>query len=269
MQADTTRADMAQAAGEVDRAAAAIVSLRSNRHLLLLVDFDGTLCEFRADPQGVELPEPRRRVLLDLAARPDATLAIVSGRRLEDIRRRTQLGTRVYYAGLHGLEIDGPGVSFVHPDVTSAVSAVRVIGAQLTAALAEMPGAFVEDKTFSVVAHWRNASAADAARVPEIVEAHAEELVRRGELRVMHGACMMELLPNIEWTKGSAVAWIREFVAARHPVSSVYIGDDVTDEDGFTAVRGQGLAIAASRRVTGADYYVDGPPEVEALLRRL
>lgn len=266
---DSRSVDVPTTAGEVARAADAIAAARRGRHLLLLLDFDGTLCEFHPDPEAVELPEPRRRVLMDLASRPDATLGIVSGRRLDDIRRRTQLGPRVYYAGLHGLEIRGPGVSFVHPDASKAVSVLRILSTKLGATIADMPGVFVEDKLFSIVAHWRDASPSDAARVPAIVENHAGELVARGELKVMQGACMMELLPNIDWTKGNAVSWIRELVAASHDVASVYIGDDVTDEDGFHAVQGHGLAIAASRRVTGAQFYLEGPTAVEDLLRRL
>jgi trehalose-phosphatase len=257
------------APADVSRAAEAIRRLRAGRHLLLLLDFDGTLTEFHPDPETVELPDARRALLLQLSTRPDVTIGIVSGRRLADVRRRTQLNARTYCAGLHGLEIEGPGVSFVHPDATRTLSTIRQLRAALASELAPFPGVFIEDKHLSIAAHYREASAEDAARVPAIVERHVRPFVESGLLKMMEGACVLEVLPNIDWHKGSAVAWIRELVAAEHEVVSVYIGDDVTDLDAFQAVRGSGLAVAASPRVAGADLYVDGPAEVEQLLREL
>jgi alpha,alpha-trehalase len=251
-------------------AADAISRLRADRHLLLLLDFDGTLCEFDPDPDAVHLPDGRRELLLDLGNRPDVTLGIVTGRRLEDVRRRTQLGSGTYYAGLHGLQISGPGVTFLHPDVATASTALRQLASSLALAFEDLPGVFVEDKTYSIVAHFREASALDAARVQEILEKHGAALFEDGTLRRMNGASIIELLPNIEWNKGNAVAWIREMVASTHTDPAVvYIGDDVTDEDGFKAVRSGGLAIAASNRVTGAHLHVDGPRAVEELLKSI
>ena len=84
----------------------------------------------------------------------------------------------------------------------------------------------------------------------------------------MHGSNVLEVLPNIPWNKGHAVEWIRTLVE-RDGIApfTVYIGDDATDEDAFRATRGHGLSVTASDRVTGADYEVDGPPQVERLLR--
>jgi trehalose-phosphatase len=257
------------APADVSRAADAIRRLRAGRHLLLLLDFDGTLTEFDPDPDAVELPHARRDLLQRLSTRPDVTVGIISGRRVADVRRRTQLSARVYCAGLHGLEIEGPGVCFVHPEATRTLSTIRQLGAALASDLKGYPGVFIEDKHLSIAAHFREAAPDDAARVPAIVERHVAPFVESGLLRLMEGACVVEVLPNIEWHKGSAVAWIRELVAAEHDVVPVYIGDDVTDEDAFQAVRGAGLAIAASERVTQADLRIDGPGEVEQLLREL
>ena len=86
----------------------------------------------------------------------------------------------------------------------------------------------------------------------------------------MLGASMIELIPNLDWHKGFAVEWILERVTRAHgPAWPVYIGDDLTDEDGFRAVQDVGLSIAASARAAGAELAVDGPGEVEALLRAI
>jgi trehalose-phosphatase len=254
---------------EIAGADAAVRKLRARRRLLLLLDFDGTLTEFNPDPEVVQLPDARRDLLVELAEGPDTTLGIVSGRRLDDVRRRTRLPAGVWYSGLHGLEIEGPGVRFMHPDAEKAFTVLRRLAPGLSSDLAVLPGVFLEDKTLSLVAHFRDASPEDAKRVPGIVDEHARPYLDSGLFRLMHGACMLELLPRIDWNKGSAVGWIRERVASDRETATVYVGDDVTDEDAFTAVRGHGLSVAASPRAKGADFQVDGPVEVEELLRRL
>ena len=133
-----------------------------------------------------------------------------------------------------------------------------------------LPGVFIEDKGASVALHFREADADSQRRAIEAFAEAAGAYIDRGQLRVMRGSYVLELLPNIEWNKGNAVAWIREMVAATHPDPAVvYVGDDVTDEDGFKAVRSTGLAIAASDRVGGAHFHIDGPPAVEQMLRAI
>lgn len=257
-------------AADARRAADAVQQLSAGRHLLLLLDFDGTLCEFHPDPGAVWLPDRRRDLLLALHARPSATLGIVSGRRLDDVRKRTRLPETAFYAGLHGLEIEGGGGRFVHPHVEVTQELVRQIAARLSRDVIGFNGVFIEDKGLSLVVHYRDADSKVGERMPELVEAQARPHLDAGSLKMMRGACMVELLPNIQWNKGSAVEWIRDRATAVHPdLSVVYVGDDVTDEDAFRVVRGHGLAIAASGRPRGADLAVDGPPDVEELLRAI
>jgi trehalose-phosphatase len=157
----------------------------------------------------------------------------------------------------------------VHPDVEKAFAVLGQLKGELSAALSTLPGVFLEDKTLSVVAHYRDATPEDARQVPGIVEQHARAYLDSGVFRLMQGACMLELLPDIDWHKGSAVTWIRERIASNHDVAAVYVGDDVTDQDAFRAVRGYGISVAASTRAAGADFQIEGPGEVEALLRGL
>src|SRR5690606_23488960 len=77
--------------------------------MLVAVDFDGTLTPIVAHPAGAMLPPRAREVLERLGARPDPDVAVVSGRALEDVRERSALDG-IYYAGNHGMEIEGPGI---------------------------------------------------------------------------------------------------------------------------------------------------------------
>jgi trehalose-phosphatase len=236
------------------------------RHLLVLLDFDGTLCDFEADPQAVQLPESRRAILQRLQQR--ATIGIVSGRRLEDVRTRCALDG-IIVAGLHGLEIDGLGERYVHPDLANAGDAIHQIAARLHEVAAGLPGTFVEDKGASVALHFREADADRQRAAIDAFAAAARPLVESGHLRVMRGSYVLELLPNIDWNKGHAVRWIVDTVC-RHEGETfvVYIGDDITDQDAFAAVEGDGLAIAASDRVS-ASTRLDGPAGVERFLAAL
>jgi trehalose-phosphatase len=246
-------------AGEVRRRA-------EGRRLVLLLDFDGTLCEFDADPQAVWLPAARRTILEELQHR--AVIGVISGRRLDDVRARCGLD-RIIVAGLHGLEIEGLGERYVHPDLDKAAAAVAEVGARLREAARGLPGVFVEDKGPSVALHFREAAADARRHAADAFTAAAGPQIESGRLRVMRGSNVLELLPNIDWNKGNAVAWITERIEQREgEVFVVYIGDDVTDQDAFAVVEAAGLPIAASDRVA-ARTRLDGPAGVERFLSAL
>lgn len=242
----------------------------AGRHLLVLCDFDGTLAEFDPDPHAVWLPASIRAALNAIAHGPHATVGLVSGRRLADIRARADLGDHAYYAGFHGLEIEGEGMRFAHPDVRESRDLIQSIVAAMTPELRSLGGVFLENKDLSLVVHFRAATTDVQLRVREIIDRHALPYVQSGRLRIMRGSCAKELMPHIRWNKGTAVAWICDRVERRHgPTWPLYVGDDVTDEDAFKFVKGRGLGVAASDRVTAADVKVEGPSGVEALLDAL
>lgn len=255
---------------------AAIVWQRAGeRRLVLLLDFDGTLAEFQADPAAVFLSPARREILARLQQR--ATLGVVSGRRLDDIRRRVPLDG-IILAGLHGLEIEAiherdPGRAddrFVHPDLARTVHVIQATGERLRERSQGLAGVFVEDKGASVALHFREADAAARRQAAGIFAEVTSPVVERGLVRVMRGSNVLELLPNIDWNKGSAVRWIVERLSQRSgPVFPVYAGDDITDQDALDYVDASGgLAIAASDRVR-APIRLDGPPAVERFLAAL
>lgn len=240
--------------------------LARGRRLLVLLDFDGTLAEFKADPTDVYLPESRRAILRQLQQR--ATVGVISGRRLDDVRARCGVDG-IIVAGLHGVEIEGFGERFVHPDVEAAGAAIAQVRTALEESTRGLPGVFVEDKGASVALHFREADPAGQRAAVEIFEAAAKPHVDRDQLRVMRGSRVLELLPNIDWNKGHAAMWIVDRLRQHDGDAFViYIGDDVTDQDAFRAVESGGLPIAASDRVTAKER-LDGPVAVERFLAAL
>ena len=110
----------------------------------------------------------------------EATVALVSGRRLADVRSRSGLHGSTWFAGLHGLEIAGPGGDFAHPGVTHAASLMHALSAAIAADLASLPGTFVEDKGLSLAVHFRAASREDAVRAADAMLRHAQPHVSAG-----------------------------------------------------------------------------------------
>jgi trehalose 6-phosphate phosphatase len=175
----------------------------------------------------------------------------------------------VYIAGFHGLEIDGAGASFIHPDAAAGAEAMKAIAARTAPSIRRLPGVFVEDKGLSIALHYRDADAAHRVVAQSVFMDAARADLDAGRLRLLPGSCVVELLPNTSWNKGAAVEWILQHVTgAAGRVFPVYLGDDVTDADALSAVRATGVGIAASPRVTG-EFAVDGPAGVERLLTAL
>ena len=97
----------------------------------------------------------------------------------------------------------------------------------------------MEHKRFAVAVHYRQVA---TQRIGEIVSA-THKLGQRDGLRVTNGRMLVELRPDIDWDKGTTLAWIRDRIDAEGSLLPIYIGDDFTDEDAFDAVEFDGIGI--------------------------
>jgi len=238
---------------------------------LVLMDFDGTLAEFENDPASVTLPESRQLLLHALGRRSDLSSGIVSGRRITELRERVPGGRSMFFAGIHGLEIEGPDLRFMHNAVAFATPAIAMLAKDLRRAVKPLPGVFIEDKMLSIVLHTRGASPADRLHATTRFTALSEPILTEGTLRLQAGDQVLELLPNVDWAKGDAVRAIIRHVEAqtKETVWPVYIGDDATDEDAFEEVGLHGLTIAVTNRASGAAFVVDNTAAVESFLKAI
>jgi len=240
-------------------------------HSLFLFDFDGTLTEFAPTPAVASFTRARRDALASLAGRPDATVGIVSGRRLADVRSKVGLGPPLYFAGLHGMEIEGGSARFLHEGLREAAPAIAEVTRLAEQALSGLAGIVVEDKGYSVVLHTRLAAPSVKASATRAFRAVVAPFEQRGEVRVQQGHEMAEVLPNVAWNKGDAVRWIQRRVAERagRAVQTMYVGDDLTDEDAFRAVAPGGVTVVVGSRPSSARFRLPDPAAVEALVRML
>jgi trehalose-phosphatase len=254
----------------LDEVQAAVAARPADSAFILLLDFDGTLAEFSTDPAAPQLTPARWECLDRISQQPGVVVGIVSGRRLDDLRKRTRLPDRVYHAGLHGLEIDIEGRRTGHPDLYAAAQRLEGLADAVRRLLIEFPDAFIEDKGASVAVHARGVAPnqrdavfarADILAVPWI----AERLVRR-----LEGDAVVEYLPNIAGHKGDATRWIADDVEARmgRPSWVAYLGDDITDEDAFRAIT-SGISVLVGLRPTSATHKLNGITDVDHFLRWL
>lgn len=214
----------------------------------LLLDFDGTLVPLAETPEAVAVDPELRALLETLRDGLEGRLAIVSGRSVETLR--TIFGLENFLlAGTHGLELGAPGRT-----VESAAPAAEVneIEHVFEAFADSRPGVLVERKTLSVALHYRLAPQY-AGESREI----AEEMARRTGLYIQHGKMLFELRPGGA-SKGTAVAALMERpqMAGSRPI---FIGDDVTDEEGFaasSALGGLGILVGEPR-TTAAQYVLE------------
>jgi trehalose 6-phosphate phosphatase len=237
--------------------------LRAARHVLLGLDFDGTLAPLVSQPGDARIPDDTRAVLEPLASMPGVTLAIISGRALSDVIART--GIDAIYAGNHGFEIRGQGFEFHHPRIPEWQQGIHRLCLDIRQHLAAVPGALVEDKGITATVHFRNVAESETEKLHSIVRNLAATYETEFELR--DGKKSIEIRPRVSWNKGSAVLWLRDRLtqSGREQPVTCYIGDDETDEDVFRAVEGITIRVGSSSP-TAARFYVNDPEEVKAFL---
>jgi trehalose 6-phosphate phosphatase len=236
-----------------------------DRSLAIFLDYDGTLTPIVSQPDQAVLTDSARAILRMLAAK--MPVAILSGRELDDVRKRVAI-EGIVYAGSHGFDIAGPR-GLQRQEATRFLPTLDAAEQELAKELVGLPGARVERKRFSIAAHYRNVKESDISKVER---AMSEVAARYRELHRIDGKKVYELLPNIDWDKGKAVLWLLgQPGLVRANARPIYIGDDRTDEDAFRAVeqRGVGILVSEEPRPTAAGYALSDPPEVERFLREL
>jgi trehalose-phosphatase len=236
-----------------------------DRSLAVFLDYDGTLTPIVSHPEKALLSDSIRQTLQALATR--TSVAILSGRDLDDVRQRVNI-IAIVYAGSHGFDIAGPR-GLRKEVATEFLPMLDMVEKELGKELAGVPGAHLERKRFSIAAHYRNVKESD---VPKLERAVSEVAARHPELRTIAGKKVYELQPNIDWDKGRALMWLLESLRLdQQEMFPIYIGDDLTDEDAFRAVlnRGAGIVVSEEPRPTAASYSLKDPKEVERFLRKL
>lgn len=224
----------------------------------VFLDVDGTLIDFTDTPFDSQVSEELKSRLSRVSERLDGALALVSGRSILCLDHLFS-PLRLPSAGLHGVErrqASGAlhGASFTDSRLDHARTALNDL-------VATHPGTLLEDKGRTIAVHYRLAPQVESL-VRAAVMAIAADL--GNSYHVQGGSMMLEIKPR-GFTKGGAIeAFLQEApFSGRRPV---FVGDDLTDLDGFRVVETLGgISIGVGERVQG-QYYFDTPAAVNLWL---
>lgn len=239
----------------VEGAVASLRELFSNGPAGLFADIDGTISRLTSRPMDAAVTAEVRESLRRLASEL-AIVSVVTGRAVSRARRIVDV-PEIGYVGNHGLEwwhegqiVTHPGAAAARPTLDAALRAVR--------SLVTDPGLVFEDKGVSVAIHYRLSTRPEEAG--RALLAALKPYVDAGDLRLIEGGLVVNLLPAVAVDKGQAVV---RLVDERGLRSVAFFGDDVTDLDAFRALRAlreRGQARALSVGVLSAE----GPPQIRA-----
>ncbi|CAA7401708.1 unnamed protein product [Spirodela intermedia] len=257
-----------------------IVGMSKGKQIAMFLDYDGTLSPIVDDPEVAFMSEAMREAVRDVAQY--FPTAIVSGRCKDKVFGFVQLA-ELYYAGSHGMDIQGPEASIGSKCTRGSKSVLFQPASEFLLMIDEVykalvektkaiPGAKVENNRFCVSVHFR---CVDEKRWVGLAEQVGSVLKGYPKLRVTQGRKVLEIRPSIKWDKGKALEFLLDSLgfADSEDVLPVYIGDDRTDEDAFKVLRerGQGFGILVSKipKDTSASYSLREPLEVMEFLKRL
>ncbi|MBL6835333.1 MAG: bifunctional alpha,alpha-trehalose-phosphate synthase (UDP-forming)/trehalose-phosphatase [Candidatus Nanopelagicales bacterium] len=240
-----------------DQASIPLEQLASSRHLLVCVDYDGTISNIVTDPDAAR-PVPEAVEALEMLRDvPNTSVAVVSGRALDNLRTVSAMPDGIHLVGSHGAEVDVP--LELDPSQRRLLDQCTAAASEL---VAQVPGAFIETKPGSIAIHVRQCEPKAGAnlirhivmgpgRYPGVLGRHGKEVI---ELSVAHAQ------------KADAVRALRQ----RFDASTVlFVGDDLTDESVFADLSGQDVGIKVGSGESAALWRVESPQNVALLLQRL
>lgn len=243
--------------------------LRAAPRVLLFSDFDGTLTPIKDRPDDCFLDSEVRSVLQGLADSEQFAVGVVSGRDLADLRPRVGIDG-IAYAGNHGLEIEGRGFSFLEPTAVSRRSELDKLLSDISPALEGISGVWIQHKGLSASVHYRQADPAAVPQLLESIQRIVAPFVDANRFILRSGKMVLEIRPAVNWHKGKAVEWLANQMALGNEKSTtIYLGDDNTDEDAFHELL-DGITIAVGdMRITAAKYSLPNSSAVHAFLNWL
>jgi trehalose 6-phosphate synthase/phosphatase len=228
---------------------------------LLLLDYDGTLIPFFGKPEEARPGNDLIGLLESLRADPRNEVVILSGRAKETLEEWFG-ALEIGLVAEHGVWIKEKHWEMIEPLTEDWKQEIRPI---LELYMDRTPGAFIEEKDFSLVWHYRKASPElSTIRVRELID-ELITLTANLNLQILEGSKVVEI-KNSGINKGrAALRWIAreqwDFLMA--------VGDDRTDEDMFEVIPERGYSLKVGLRSSLARYNLKSYEDVLSLLSEL
>ncbi|WP_158796789.1 bifunctional alpha,alpha-trehalose-phosphate synthase (UDP-forming)/trehalose-phosphatase [Pedobacter sp. L105] len=229
----------------------------------IFLDYDGTLVGFNSNIDKASPDEELYQILENLSSDPSNRIVIVSGRRhqtLEEWFGHMKLDLIAEHgAWQKHYKEEWKSLPLLTDKWKQEVRTVLETYADRT------PGSFIEDKSYSLVWHYRNVEEGlGELRANEIMN-HLKNTITDKGLQMMPGSKVIEF-KNIEVNKGkAAVNWLY----GKNPDFIIALGDDYTDEDIFKALPPEAYTIKVGSNISAARYYLRNFMEVRDLLQML
>jgi len=244
-----------------------IANQTTDKNIAVFLDYDGTLTPIVETPDRAIMSEDMRDAVIKLSNH--CTVGIISGRDLKDVQRKVNINS-IVYAGSHGFDISGPeGLNIKNQTGTEFLPVLDRAENELSEKLRSIEGVLVERKKFAIAIHYRLVNPEKI----ELIEEGVDKVTSfHPELRKAYGKKIFELQPDIDWHKGKALLTLLSTLKLDgNDVLPFYIGDDVTDEDAFRALKDRGIGIVVwdEPYETAASYCLKNPDEVREFLLKL
>jgi trehalose-phosphatase len=239
--------------------------IRAAPESVLLLDYDGTLAPFHVD-RSLAYPYYGVVSLLDGIVRCGKTrVVIVSGRPIVELRALLTPMSDLEMWGSHGLERQLSDGSYSRVEVSEDDAASLREAEEWVVAAGLLPRA--EIKHGGIAIHWRGEPPAEARRIQALTHDGWRPLAERSELKLLRFEAGLELRVSHP-DKGDAVRTIVAALDAKVPIA--FLGDDLTDEDAFQALKERGLTVLvrADYRETMAEAWLRPPEELIEFLER-
>ena len=232
-------------------------------NLWLFLDYDGTLVDFASSPDEIK-PNPKvAHVLAQLAGQSQMRVAIISGRKLHDIRLLLPV-TGIFLAGTYGIEIlTASGKEINRVDYDDVRPTLESLKPQWERIIVGRKGFFLEDKGWTLALHARFADDSDAEEVLAAAQSTIDQQKLTELFRILSGHKFLEIAPILANKKEAVDYLLHQFPFPE--AKCVYIGDDDKDEEAFSAIHAQyGVAIKVLQPsqhslLTDADYFLESP----------
>jgi len=240
----------------------------------VFLDYDGTLTPIVDRPEDAIISSRMRDAIRLLARR--CPVCVVSGRDRRVVQDLMGLDNLIV-AGSHGFDIWSPDAGTLEHEASGGFEALleRVTNRVRDQAGA-IDGALIEPKKASVAVHYRLVSDSERPRIKALVDRLLAE--HPDELKVTPGKMVYEIQPKLDWDKGKAVLHLLGALDLDHEdIVALYLGDDITDEHAFEALKGMGVGVfvgdpddpEVAGRPTAADFVLTSIQEVERFLGTL
>ncbi|HYY48981.1 MAG TPA: bifunctional alpha,alpha-trehalose-phosphate synthase (UDP-forming)/trehalose-phosphatase [Thermoplasmata archaeon] len=244
-----------------DQRADILRAYRKARRRLLLLDYDGTLVPFAANPSDAIPPSSLRDRIQALAADPRNVVVLLSGRRREDLK--------TWFGGLgltlvaeHGAWAFTPAEGRwrnTAPLENRWKDRIRPI---LEHFVNRIPGSSVEEKDYSLAWHYRKASLETGfAAAGDLIEA-LTNLTANSDLQVLSGSRVVEV-KSTRMTKG---LYFTSQLADKGWDFIFAVGDDQADESLFAALPQESHSIRVGLVASAARSNVESPEDILSLL---